>query len=49
MSSINLFFVRHGFAQHNEAPTHEIPDPYAISDPKLTKKGIELLVNKLLF
>jgi hypothetical protein len=32
MSSINLFFVRHGFSQHNEAPTHEIPDPYAISD-----------------
>lgn len=40
MTSINLFFVRHGFAQHNEKPSIENSEPYMIEDPTLTDLGI---------
>jgi broad specificity phosphatase PhoE len=39
MTSINLYFVRHGQAQHNLLPSIDYPNPYLIEDPILTEKG----------
>jgi broad specificity phosphatase PhoE len=41
MKSINLFFVRHGFAQHNELPSDTNRTPSKIDDPHLTDLGIK--------